>query len=729
MDGQSNLFASLLQSKRWNDFVLSTAQGLQVSLTLFIPGSYKSVFPVHCPKCGSLALPTTDEDLFSAHSSVSIESGEDGRIVHYEGEEIFFSALDNSLFLATKLLTCCQEKNNMLLTSRANIARKLLRAFKNSLNEGNLSGRLSVELSTLRQMNHIVISMFQGDEKAVLRALDLILSSIIIMLDAEGSWIKYSQTGQVFMITKGDPQLNQEPNETKDKITVNAEFSNSCVRGTLGVIAPGDPELARSILPFLTQECVIAFEIEHLFNLVREELSHILGSLSVGVLLVSTVGVITYANSAAEGILNSNTLELLSLDIGQMNLPWNKQIFSGLIEPTTGTMDLIMLSAEKKWVDWKLDPLIDKGVHTGWIITIDDRTDIHKFQEISRQAERFSITASLVSSLAHELRNPLTAAMGLLQLSSRSKSTERTMGYVDMATRELDRVNRLLSEFLLLGKPAKMSGELVYVDKMIKNLKPLLAGEVCSTGIELVYSIEEGAAVIGDNGQLTQVVMNLFRNAVEAVKDSGTITISLRHVEKNWTRLEIRDTGPGLPDDIRAKLFQPFTTTKEKGTGLGLAVSKAIVNNHGGQILGYNAPEGGAVFIVELPCHDTIVNNRPNSEILIIIKDESMRYRVEQCLRTIGYRVLTVPDFAALDELRDKYGPQLIITETKEQSRVRIEGIRSLWPQIKILGIGEQSKLYQTNASFIFAEPLDYVKLLETVKRLIGEPSCVKSTA
>ena len=134
--------------------------------------------------------------------------------------------------------------------------------------------------------------------------------------------------------------------------------------------------------------------------------------------------------------------------------------------------------------------------------------------------------------------------------------------------RELDRVNRLLNEFLLLGRPAELDPEPLDLQAFLQELRPLLEGEAVLSGVELQMNLEPVPPVAADPGQLTQVVLNLVRNAVEAAGQRGLVRLILRGAGDNVT-FSVHDNGPGLTPEVRERLFQPFFTTKERGTGLG----------------------------------------------------------------------------------------------------------------------------------------------------------------
>jgi hypothetical protein len=194
----------------------------------------------------------------------------------------------------------------------------------------------------------------------------------------------------------------------------------------------------------------------------------------------------------------------------------------------------------------------------------------------------------------------------------------------------------LLNEFLLLGKPAKISLEPIQLDEFLCELQLLLEAEGADKGVQFTFTTPQVAPINGDIGQLTQIVMNLVRNAVEAVAEGGHVQISLSEWNQ-WVVLGILDNGSGVPSDVMERLFEPFYTTKSIGTGLGLPVSQAIAHNHGGHIEVENI-NGGAEFRLYLPktqdAHDGVV------DVVVFAADSIFVNTCERSLRAVGLRVV-----------------------------------------------------------------------------------------
>lgn len=220
------------------------------------------------------------------------------------------------------------------------------------------------------------------------------------------------------------------------------------------------------------------------------------------------------------------------------------------------------------------------------------------------QSERRAAVGELAAGVAHELRNPLTSVKLLLQhasASARNPHIERTeMNLILGEIRRMESTIQGLLDFSRTPKLNRVSHDLR--DTLQKSLN-LLDGRLKQRQIALV-TVQPPSAVIvdGDHEQLCQVFVNLLLNAIDALPDGGRIDLLLtRSAESQTVVVRIHDSGPGIAPQILSRLFEPFATTKERGTGLGLAVSQRIILAHGGILSASNHADGGAVISVELP--------------------------------------------------------------------------------------------------------------------------------
>jgi signal transduction histidine kinase len=208
----------------------------------------------------------------------------------------------------------------------------------------------------------------------------------------------------------------------------------------------------------------------------------------------------------------------------------------------------------------------------------------------------------MIRQLAHEIRNPLNSANLHLTILERrlekAGASEAGEKQIAVLREEIGRLDQLLSDFMAYAQPMELS----IVENDVNRLLCHIAEEFTSDAAEKDISIElklddTTNSCRFDWEHIHQALMNLLSNAVSESPEGGTITLSAAR-EKSFVRLQISDTGPGVPAD--QNIFEPFVTTKSKGTGLGLSIAQRIVEAHGGKITASNSDEG-AVFTMELP--------------------------------------------------------------------------------------------------------------------------------
>jgi two-component system, sporulation sensor kinase A len=232
-------------------------------------------------------------------------------------------------------------------------------------------------------------------------------------------------------------------------------------------------------------------------------------------------------------------------------------------------------------------------------VIIRDISERKKNEELLINSEKLYVAGQLAAGIAHEIRNPLTSLKGFLQLIASGRKNNST--YYDIMNAELDRIEDIVSELLMLSKPQVY--ELTYQDMrvMMRDTVTLLETQAIlhNIAIEAEYGTDP-LWIYGVENQVKQVFINVIKNAIEAMIDGGAISIKLSR-ESDGVYVRIRDEGPGIGEDQLAKIGQPFYTTKEKGTGLGLMVSYKIVDNHQGKIVVNSELGKGTLFEIMLP--------------------------------------------------------------------------------------------------------------------------------
>jgi two-component system sensor histidine kinase HydH len=220
-----------------------------------------------------------------------------------------------------------------------------------------------------------------------------------------------------------------------------------------------------------------------------------------------------------------------------------------------------------------------------------------------RRAERLAALGQLAAGVAHEIRNPLTSALLLIETGRKDPAAGGlTDEDLDLIEQELHRIEQSLQVFLDYARPPRLERTPCDLAAVARDALALARGRVEQQGVAVRLDLPPGGCPLeADREQLRQVVLNLILNALDALPRGGTLTVAVRPADGRAAELSVADTGAGIPPDILPRLFEPFATGKETGLGLGLVVSKRIVEDHGGTINGVNQPDGGARFVVRLP--------------------------------------------------------------------------------------------------------------------------------
>jgi two-component system nitrogen regulation sensor histidine kinase GlnL len=258
---------------------------------------------------------------------------------------------------------------------------------------------------------------------------------------------------------------------------------------------------------------------------------------------------------------------------------------------------------------------------SGVAVVIHDLGYQKTLEEAARRNESLARLGTMVTGLAHEVRNPLAGIKGAAQLlEARIGAQPDLREYTAVITREVNRLSSLVEDLLTLGAPPKPRLAPLNIHRVIQQVVAVIAPEIAWHGIRLQYGFDPSLPdVLADEAQLHQVFLNILRNACEAMTNNGpaaagrnVITLSTRmetdfHIlhghdrASTFLRVEIGDQGAGIDPETAAQMFEPFFTTKARGTGLGLAISQRIVAEHGGIIRATPQHPLGTVITVTLP--------------------------------------------------------------------------------------------------------------------------------
>jgi two-component system, NtrC family, sensor histidine kinase PilS len=246
----------------------------------------------------------------------------------------------------------------------------------------------------------------------------------------------------------------------------------------------------------------------------------------------------------------------------------------------------------------------ESGETTGLVITFQDLTDIRSMEETSRRQERLSAVGRVAAGIAHEIRNPLAAMRGSIQvLRSEMEADPPQAELMEIVLRESDRLNRIIADFLTYARPRKFSLVECDLREPLRETFALLrhSPEV-SDGHRLEEDLpEEPLTAMADAEGVKQVFWNLARNALRAMPGGGTLRAEMRRPREGLVRITFTDTGAGMSPAQVERLFEPFSSSTTGGTGLGLSIVYQIIRDHGGTINVRSREGHGTTINIELP--------------------------------------------------------------------------------------------------------------------------------
>jgi signal transduction histidine kinase len=237
------------------------------------------------------------------------------------------------------------------------------------------------------------------------------------------------------------------------------------------------------------------------------------------------------------------------------------------------------------------------------------RTKLVQSQTLLERQEKLATLGTLAAGIAHEIRNPLTSLKArLYTLDKHLQTVPAAKRDTDIISAEISRLERIVQDVLSFARPSDPQLETLDAQTLLAEVQGLMAPHLEGRAVQLVVASGPELHIRADGGHLKQVLINLVRNAADAIEGSGTVTLGTRAAraalggrEIDTVILEVTDTGAGIPPDVEKRLFDPFFSTKESGTGLGLPIAARIVERHGGMLQYQTWPGHGTTFGVVLP--------------------------------------------------------------------------------------------------------------------------------
>ena len=328
--------------------------------------------------------------------------------------------------------------------------------------------------------------------------------------------------------------------------------------------------------------------------LTTDYLSNLLESMSDGVIAVDTRGRITRFNRAASIVLGYPSDDVIGLDFEQVF----SRAFSASDRP--GETELRAQSGWKVPVNERDSTISDHaGRCLGSVKTFQDLSELIALREQVRQMDRLAAIGEMAATVAHEIRNPLGGIRGFAEfLAQDIPEEDPRRRLVDKILAGAQSLGKVVNELLEYTRPVELSLSpapcAVVVETALRYV------QYDDSRISILVTIDPALKVLADGDQIKQVLLNVLLNAVQSIDGEGEIHVSAQ-ADENDVCFAIRDTGCGMNAEQLGKVFSPFFTTKEKGTGLGLAVCLKIVEGHGGDIRAQSVEGAGTIMTIRLP--------------------------------------------------------------------------------------------------------------------------------
>jgi two-component system sensor histidine kinase PilS (NtrC family) len=328
---------------------------------------------------------------------------------------------------------------------------------------------------------------------------------------------------------------------------------------------------------------------------------NIIQSISGGLITTGLEGRITLANTAAQKLLERSERELWGMPVHQLFVDPLPQVGS---ERTHAEVRFVAPNTFRKTFRVMVSALTvpERGT-LGYVYTFDDLTEIRRLERDLRMQDRLAAVGRLAAAIAHEIRNPLTSIAGSASmLSGIPDLGEEHRQLLRIVTRESERLNGIITDFLAYSRGKQYQFAKVDLLPLLEDTLTLLEHRLVAqnTGIRIErhYGVKE-ALTLADGDRIKQVFWNFCENAVKAMRDGGTLTVSLEPAAQDW-QINFADTGPGMSPQLIEKIFEPFQSQFEGGTGLGLAIVYQIVQAHEGKVWARSKPGQGSVFVLRL---------------------------------------------------------------------------------------------------------------------------------
>lgn len=263
------------------------------------------------------------------------------------------------------------------------------------------------------------------------------------------------------------------------------------------------------------------------------------------------------------------------------------------------TIPLTLKGGVKKHFEIATKRQIAVGTH---LMVFRDITEKLELQEQLRKSDTLNVIGELAAGIAHEIRNPMTALKGFIQLLQGEIKGHKM--YFQVIMSELKRIDSIINEFLILAKPQAVQYQQKDIRTILRETVDLLSAQAVLHDVQFRTNYHSNSRIICEPNQLKKVFINIIKNAIEVMHNGGFITINVIETNDHYVHISIKDEGTGMDEEKMKRLGEPFYTTKDRGTGLGLMVSYKIIEEHDGYIEVESNLGVGTTFHIYLPLNE-----------------------------------------------------------------------------------------------------------------------------
>ena len=344
-----------------------------------------------------------------------------------------------------------------------------------------------------------------------------------------------------------------------------------------------------------------------------ESLIETANSLIVG---LNLHGEITIFNKKLEEVTGYKKTEVLGKNWFELLLPPGvrptaEEIFETIVQgklPSYHEVPILTRQGEERYISWSNTPIRNENQEIIGALGIgQDITEQKRLEKQILRSERLATIGQMAAKVAHEIRNPLSSISLNAELlgdelrAGSGRISEEAEVLLKSIMSEVDRLAILTEEYLQFSRLPDADPHPADLTQLIHEVIEFVEPETSSRGIQIISELEEKPTIlVFDAQQIRRVLLNIIKNAIDAMKNGGLLKIKVKEFEK-FVEISISDTGEGIPENARDKIFEPFYTTKDMGTGLGLAISHQVIQEHGGKLY-FNSEIGkGTTFFIQLP--------------------------------------------------------------------------------------------------------------------------------